>query len=72
MKPNEAKIQPNHFTSSVILEKVVKMIRHEHEDLTNLTAAQTRVTPEELAAAITRIEARQDASQRNQEGTIEI
>ncbi len=35
-------------------------------------AAQVRVTPEELAAAITRLEAKKDAGQRNLEGTVAI
>jgi hypothetical protein len=36
------------------------------------SAAQVRVTPEELASAIARLEARKDASQRNLAGTIHI
>lgn len=38
----------------------------------DVSAAQVRVTPEELAAAITRLEARKDASHRKAEGTVSI
>ena len=49
------------------------MLKHEESlETASHTAAQVRVTPEELAAAISRIEARKDAGQRDQEGTIPI
>lgn len=48
------------------------MLRQETNETIPPTAAQARVTPEELAAAITRLEARKDAGQRHLEGTIPI
>ncbi|MGI4791899.1 MAG: hypothetical protein ACRYFS_24005 [Janthinobacterium lividum] len=49
------------------------MLKHEDTlQAQSQSAAKVRVTPEELAAAITRIEARKDASQRNLEGTVAI
>ena len=48
------------------------MLRQEHDEITPLPAAQIRVTPEELATAISRLEARKDANQRHSDGTISI
>jgi hypothetical protein len=49
------------------------MLKHEDSQETPLqTAAQVRVTPEELATALSRIEARKDAGQRHADGTIPI
>jgi len=49
------------------------MLKHEDTSQTQSpAAAQVRVTPEELAAAITRLEAKKDAGQRNLEGTVAI
>jgi len=49
------------------------MLKHENDPgTTSQPAAQVRVTPEELAAAITRLEARKDAGQRHTAGTIPI
>lgn len=44
------------------------MLKHDQEE----QAATVRVTPEELAAALSRIEARKDAGQRHTDGTIPI
>ena len=49
------------------------MLKHEdNPDTLSQTAAQVRVTPEELATAVSRIEARKDTDQRRAEGTIPI
>ena len=49
------------------------MLNQAHpEELNEQAAAKVRVTPEELAAAISRIEARKDADQRQGDGTIPI
>ncbi len=49
------------------------MLKHEDTPQTPLSpAAQVRVTPEELTAAITRLEAKKDAGQQNLEGTVAI
>lgn len=49
------------------------MLKHEDSPETPLqTAAQVRVTPEELASALSRLEARKDAGQRHADGTIPI
>ena len=49
------------------------MLKHEdNPQAPPQSAAQARATPEELAAAITRLEARKDASQRQAEGTVAI
>ncbi len=48
------------------------MLRQETNETIPPTAAQARVTPEELAAALSRIEARKDAGQRQVDGTIPI
>ena len=49
------------------------MLKHEEDSETSpRPAAQVRVTPEELATALSRIEARKDAGQRQVDGTIPI
>ena len=49
------------------------MLKHEdNPELSSRPAALVRVTPEELAQALSRIEARKDAGQRNVDGTISI
>ena len=49
------------------------MLKHEEESGTlSQPAAEVRVTPDELAAALSRIEARKDAGQRHVGGTIPI
>jgi len=49
------------------------MLKHEdNSDMLSPPAAQVRVTPEELATAVSRIEARKDTDQRRADGTIPI
>ena len=49
------------------------MLKHEdNPDILSQPAAQVRVTPEELATAVSRIEARKDTDQRRADGTIPI
>ena len=49
------------------------MLKHEENSVVSSPpAAQVRVTPEELATALSRIEARKDAGQRHVDGTIPI
>jgi len=49
------------------------MLKHEDNlDTLSQSAAQVRVTPEELATAVSRIEARKDTDQRRADGTIPI
>ncbi len=49
------------------------MLKHEdNPELPPHSAAEARATPEELAAAITRLDARKDADQRQAEGTVAI
>ena len=49
------------------------MLKHEENSvISSQPAAQVRVTPEELATALSRIEARKDAGQRHVDGTIPI
>jgi len=49
------------------------MLKHEDKlEAPSQPAAQVRVTPEELATALSRIEARKDAGQRHADGTIPI
>lgn len=49
------------------------MLKHEdNPDILSQPAAQVRVTPEELATAVSRIEARKDTDQQRADGTIPI
>lgn len=52
--------------------EMVTMLKHTETEAEQVSAAKVRVTPEELAAAITRLEARKEAGQRDLEGTIPI
>ncbi len=48
------------------------MLRQETNETVPISAAQVRVTPEELAAALSQIEGRKEAGQRHADGTIPI
>jgi len=48
------------------------MLRQEHDQSASLPAAQVRVTPEELATALSRIEARKETGERHVDGTVSI
>ena len=48
------------------------MLKHSDSEAEPLSAAKVRVTPEEFAAAIARLEAGQEASRRHQDGTVAI
>ena len=48
------------------------MLKHAENETDTVPAAKVRVTPEELAAAIARLEARQESSRRHQDGTVAI
>lgn len=48
------------------------MLKHTETESEPVSAAKVRVTPEELAAALARLEARQEAGRHHVDGTVEI